>query len=790
MVRRRDPGAPRTAGPLAAVVVLVAGLVISAAVSVVLREAQRDRAGNVMDQRHQMALAAVRTEIDRYRGLLDTLAAGFSTRAEPSWEDYDVASAPLADAGLLGAAGVAYVVPVRTGDVAAAQRRWRERGASGLVLRPQGTGDEHYFSIYARQLTEVTGPSMTGVDLVTVAQPAMAMEDARRLHRTTVSDTYVLLRDRTLPAGGQQQSLVLAAPVWTRENESEFRGWVVLGLRSGDFLTGVLATVGQGHLGGSLIVTNSDGSRVTVADRAVPGEKDLTRSSGFEVGDHRWTLVTQADSGRLPGAGSATPRLALVAGAVFSVLLAWLVYALATSRARARDQVEVATAELREAEADSRRQAGLLGAIMTSISDGVSVVDENGRFLVQNPAARRLLGMEVDAHRGPRDWQEQYGVFRPDGKTPMPLEEMPLMMALHGESPDGVEMLVRNPGRPDGVLLSVDGRPLDASAGLRGAVAVFRDITDLRRYEHDLSIFAGVVAHDLKAPLAVIRGHADLVLEDLDMSGIAAGAPEADEIRDGLRRITATVDRMDLLIETLLAYTTSRHAPLRLESVDLTRTAREIAAERAAHPGDRPVPQWSVSPLPPVEADPAMIRHVLDNLIGNAVKYVRPGGTPRVVVSGERTVSGLVRIEVADAGIGIPDAEKPRIFESFHRTEAAAGYAGTGLGLAICRRIVERHGGEIGVEDNPGGGARFHFTLPAAVTELKEEPVVDTDQDDEAVRAALDRALAERAAIMQAGMLPGLGGFEPDTDPRDEAPVGTSLSEQAGLKRPGAAAGS
>ena len=122
-----------------------------------------------------------------------------------------------------------------------------------------------------------------------------------------------------------------------------------------------------------------------------------------------------------------------------------------------------------------------------------------------------------------------------------------LVRALHGESSDGVEMLVRNQARPDGILVSVDGRPLDPSAGLHGAVAVFHDITELRRYEQDLSVFAGVVAHDLKAPLRAINGFAHLF--EAEMEGQLS--PQA---REHLARIRNGSLRMATLIDDLLAY--------------------------------------------------------------------------------------------------------------------------------------------------------------------------------------------------------------------------------------------
>jgi signal transduction histidine kinase len=312
---------------------------------------------------------------------------------------------------------------------------------------------------------------------------------------------------------------------------------------------------------------------------------------------------------------------------------------------------------------------------------------------------------------GPERWQEHYGLYRPDGRTPFPVEEMPLVRALHGEASDGVEMLVRNPQRPEGILISVDGRPLDPSAGQPGAVAVFHDITELRRYENDLAIFAGVVAHDLKAPLAVIRGHCETAAEELDD---APAGPEVAQVRAALVRIGHAVDRMAGLIDTLLAYTTSRDAPLRRRTVELGPLVADVIHGRTAHlrPGDGPAPDIYVGPLPAVDADPDMLRHLLDNLLGNALKYVQPGRGARVDITAAGAGEGWTRIEIADRGIGIPDEDKPDVFESFHRSRTAAGYAGTGLGLAICRRIVERHGGTIGVADNPGGGTRFHLTLP------------------------------------------------------------------------------
>ncbi len=705
--------------------------------------------------------------------------------------------------GLPGATSVAFVTPSPRGADAATQAYWRARGASGLTLHPAGDPTEHFYSIFARTLDRTALP-VTGLDVAASPEGSAALRAARRSGGPSVSDTYVLLRDRA-PARPGPAAVVRARRAGSHAGGGRFRGWIVLGLHGQDFLGAVLGAAGQNQLDGQLLAVGSDGRRVQVATVRAPGRPTLHRETVVTVANRTWILQTAADSAHLPGARSVLPLTVLLGGVALTVLLAGLVHVLATGRSSARHQVRLATAELRTAEAASRRQAGLLGAIMASIGDGVAVVDSSGAFLLHNPAAKALLGVGNDVG-GPAGWQAHYGLFRPDGHTPFPIAEMPLIRALRGESCDGVEMLVRNAGRPEGLLMSVDGRPLDPSAGQHGAVAVFHDITELRRYEQELAVFAGVVAHDLKAPLAVIRGHCETAGDDL---ADAPDSPEVAAARAGLRRIALGVDRMAALIDTLLAYTTSRDAPLQVRVVPLGPLVDDVIAGRIGHlrASDGPRPEIYVGELPEVDADPAMLRHVFDNLIGNALKYVQPGRVARIDVtavpaagpSDGGEIPGWTRIEIADRGIGIPDDDKPEIFESFHRARTVADYAGTGLGLAICRRVVERHGGVIGAADNPGGGTRFHFTLPLAGTGVAAPPAAapapqevtmpapyhvpdlgldlgadpgsaEPEQPDPeaAGRAALERALAERDAVIRS-VLPGAPALPPSGPSAREA---------------------
>jgi signal transduction histidine kinase len=166
------------------------------------------------------------------------------------------------------------------------------------------------------------------------------------------------------------------------------------------------------------------------------------------------------------------------------------------------------------------------------------------------------------------------------------------------------------------------------------------------------------------------------------------------------------------LIDDLLAYATARDAPLRLEPVDLREVVDQVVHERTAHLRADRTPSIEAGPLPTVHADPAMIRQMMDNLIGNAIKYTRDSEPAQVRITADRIDAAWAEIQIADRGIGIPADQRAAVFESFARAHPGQAYAGTGLGLAICRRVVDRHGGSISVDDNPLGGTRFHIVLP------------------------------------------------------------------------------
>jgi signal transduction histidine kinase len=204
--------------------------------------------------------------------------------------------------------------------------------------------------------------------------------------------------------------------------------------------------------------------------------------------------------------------------------------------------------------------------------------------------------------------------------------------------------------------------------------------------------------------LTNIAGFTELLLEET--------ASHLDEASlDFLDRIGRSTKKMLGLVDALLAYTAATDAALRPEPVDAGRlTTVVVAGLIDVAVGERP--SVDIGQLPVVTADATLLRQVLEQLVGNAIRFVRHGSAARITVDARRAEPGWWRIEVADHGVGVPQEHRSRIFAPFHRAPVAAGFPGSGLGLAICQRIVNLHGGQIGVEPNPGGGSIFWFTVP------------------------------------------------------------------------------
>jgi PAS domain S-box-containing protein len=248
---------------------------------------------------------------------------------------------------------------------------------------------------------------------------------------------------------------------------------------------------------------------------------------------------------------------------------------------------------------------------------------------------------------------------------------------------------------------------------------VGRDVSERLTMEHELEQraerlqgtnaelqdFAHTASHDLSEPLRMVASFLSL------LERRSAGALD-DAGREYLRQALDGAGRMRELIDDLLLYSGVANEEPRRQQVDLNALVADVVQVLGPAIQEHGA-SVDVGSLPTLEAEPSQMAQLLQNLIGNAVKFHAPGHAPVVRVTARRTIGGCV-VTVADDGIGIPDADQERIFAMFTRLHGRDAFAGTGIGLAICRRIAERHGGRIYVESSVGGGSAFHTLLPDA----------------------------------------------------------------------------
>lgn len=364
------------------------------------------------------------------------------------------------------------------------------------------------------------------------------------------------------------------------------------------------------------------------------------------------------------------------------------------AQTRAPDEIgHVAAALNRMAEELSARLEKLraerakLEAMISSMEEGVIPIDAEGRIEGANEAARALFELR-DAPQGLRLWE----VVRLPG-----LEEASLK-ALRERVP------VRDSFEVGSRVLSVRLSPV---ADGQGVVLVAHDITEDRRYDTLRREFVANVSHELRTPLSVVQGYAETLLE-----GAWKDEKSAQEflgiIDKNVRRLSSIVsDLLDLSkLESGGQVLDPRPLDIRL-LVERVGDAFRPVAERKRQ-------QLQVDVLPnagSVEADGTLLERALSNLVDNALKYTPEGGRVRVWGGSDQ---GQVTLSVEDNGMGIPEADLPRVFERFYRVDKSRSrdLGGTGLGLSIVKHIIQLHGGTISVKSSPGAGSTFSIRLP------------------------------------------------------------------------------
>jgi len=347
------------------------------------------------------------------------------------------------------------------------------------------------------------------------------------------------------------------------------------------------------------------------------------------------------------------------------------------------------------------RQKRHIEAILHSLRDAVIVVDESDRVLLANRVAGRLLGFDLTQ-----------AVLRP-------------VAELVGSDRGDLLEFLREARTGDATRRQIEWRDSEGPAAYDvvaccvrdeqgtpcGVVAVLHDVTRDKEATRIKDDFVRMVSHELKTPLAAITAYAEM-LTDGEASDEAARAEFLAAIQGQSRRLGRLIS--DILN---LSRIESGLMPVCKSPLSLALLVDEQVQMIRAYAEDKQVRVVCPSPIvhDQVIADRDMMSLVLVNLLGNAVKYNRPGGSVRAETEVDE-VRGVVRVRVTDTGVGIPPDDLEHLFEKFYRAPANAGRAeGTGLGLNLVRQIVERvHGGRVSVCSEVGVGSTFGFELALA----------------------------------------------------------------------------
>ena len=613
--------------------------------------------------------------------------------------------------------GVGYASSLDEQGLVRLQESWRADGRGLFELRPRGRRDRYGPILYLEPRTDINR-GVIGFDLYSEAVRQQAMRVSMESGQSQLTGKVILGRDAERPA----PALVLFTPVYGQSlgteslstRRSAIRGWVFAPFRMEDMLGSALSPA-RGKMQIRVVDVTQAGHDVLYQDAGIDAPHTFTHSLTMAFYGRRWRF--DFFSGPLE---TAAPQLAaldklLLAGIAASLLLFALAWMLASTEARARRIAMDMTQSFRRSE-QRFRNAMQYSAI------GKALLDSGGAIVENNPAFGRIFGRSDSALVG-----QSLNEFLDDGDTqPLVTSQMQAF-----DDAGGVIRLTRSLRRGDGEVRNVHltFAPVPNEPGIDVSRLVqVEDVTERVRAEaavqalnrtlearvaartrelseanRELESFAYSVSHDLRAPLRGIEGFSRMLGErhadGLDATG-----------RDYLDRVRKGTARMGELIDALLKLARIGRAEPDVADVDLSALAADVASGLAdAEPGRRVA--IDVQPGMHAQGDRTLLHNLLENLLGNAWKFTRGRDDARVEFGRETSADGRDWFVVRDNGAGFDPDYANKLFKPFQRLHSQDEFPGHGIGLASVKRIIERHGGEIEAEGQPGKGATFRFTL-------------------------------------------------------------------------------
>ena len=597
-------------------------------------------------------------------------------------------------------------------------------GLQGVGFAARVDDREHFTISFLEPLDESNRLAI-GFDPMSEPRRRAAMERARDSGVATLSSKVVLVQDsrRGLSTAG----FVLFLPVYSSptlpatvaERRETLRGFVYSAFRAEDFFRTTLA--GSASSAFVEVFDSSSPSTDSLLYRAGSSPPDsITDTRRLPLAGHEWTLRVSAPGAPQSVASSPIPWI-VVGGASTTLLLAGLAQALALSRERLQDRIR---ADL--ALAERERQAA---QVLENALDAYVAIDTADRIVEWNRQATTLFGWSAHEAIGrrltdtliPPDLRERHlaalDTFTTRTEHPLLGKRLEMPARCRDGSEIFVELSIVQIAAPTGPRFAASLRDITQARRQAAEIRLLNETLEQRVAERtaqlevanrelstanrDLEAFAYSVSHDLRAPLRAIDGH---VMRFLDPTETSPGAQprHAGAIRRNLAH-------MGKLIDDLLNFALIGRRPLQKQPVALWDVVRSVLHELPHSPSV----VYEVSPdeLRTVNADPALLKQVLTNLLGNALKFSRNADPPRIQIGCERRGDGTVYF-IRDNGVGFDPQHAGKLFGVFERLHTGGDFEGTGVGLAIVKQIIERHGGQVWADSAPARGATFFFTLP------------------------------------------------------------------------------
>ena len=367
-------------------------------------------------------------------------------------------------------------------------------------------------------------------------------------------------------------------------------------------------------------------------------------------------------------------------------------------------------------EQEARNSDTRFQSMVENSSDMITIRDHEGNLRFRSSSIKNILGYEPDEYVNRASYELIHADDLPE------IREKSEALARGEIEMFQVEYRCRHKNGSWRILEGVARKYEDETTNLRGIIVNSRDITDrkmaekqLRNYtfkleqsNRELQEFAYVASHDLQEPLRKVQAFGDRLEKK-------CAEQLTDEGRDYVQRMKNAAGRMQNLINDLLTFSRVATKTQPFQSLNLKTIVEEVTSDlevRIEQTGGR----VEIGELPVLEADPLQMRQLFQNMIGNALKFHRAGEKPLVKIYLEKDSEGIedgfCRIAIEDNGIGFDEKYLDRIFTVFQRLHGRMEYEGSGIGLAVCRKIVERHGGQITAKSEEGSGATFFLDLP------------------------------------------------------------------------------